>query len=72
MIWSTRFKKEDICKYTWVIREDGKRALLNCILIDWHAKVGLLDVTVLRGTAGGISHHYLVFAKVNICRSFWK
>lgn len=51
-------------------REDGQWTLLDHILLDKSAKERLLAVDVLKGAADEFSDHYLVEARLKICRGF--
>ena len=51
--------------------EDGQeRSLIDYVLVDERSKRSLEDVNVFRGTARGMSDHYLVEAKVRMRGGF--
>ena len=64
IVGNTWFQKKMIHKYTWVRDNGEERSLIDYVLVDKQMKKRLLDVTVYRGAAGGMSDHYLVEAKV--------
>src|ERR1044072_6213730 len=66
MIGNTWFKKKENHKYTWVSGVNGEKGLLDFVCVGWEERSRLLDVTVLRGAAMGISDHYLVVAKIKV------
>ena len=71
IVGNTWFEKKLINKYTWE-RENGKdRSLLDYILVQNKWKRSLIDVTVRRGVAAGISDHYLVEGRIRMNGSFW-
>ena len=56
-----------IHKYTWE-REGGvERSMIDLILVEELMRKRLIDVTVRRGVAGGISDHFLVECKMKQC-----
>ena len=51
---------------TWVSGVNGERGLIDYICIRKKIRDRLLDVNVLRGSARGISDHFLVLAKIRV------
>ena len=67
IVGNTWFEKKLIHKYTWE-REGGvERSMIDLILVEEVMRKRLIDVTVRRGVAGGISDHFLVESKVKRC-----
>ena len=66
MIGNTWFKKKENHKYNWVSGVNRERGLLDYMCVGWEGRSRLLEVNVLRGTAMGISDHYLVVAKIKV------
>ena len=63
-VGNTLFEKNEIHKFTWLSGMDGRKSLLDLILVQEEDRNKLLDVNVFRGAGGGISDHYLVLVKI--------
>jgi len=63
---NTWFQKKMIHKYTWEREHGDERSLIDYVLTERKFKNRLVDVSVCRGAAGGMSDHYLVEAKVRM------
>jgi len=66
IIGNTWFIKKLNHKLTWVSGVNGERGLIDYICIRKKIRDRLLDVNVLRGSARGISDHFLVLAKIRV------
>ena len=69
MLGNTCFKKRMIHKYTWERVAHGvvvDRALMDFVIVSKFLRGRLLDVNVLRGSAGGMSDHYLVEGRIRV------
>ena len=71
IVGNTWFEKKLINKYTWERENGNDRSLLDYILVQSKWKRSLIDVTVRRGVAAGISDHYLVEGKIRMNGAFW-
>ena len=58
-----------INKYTWA--RGDERSMIDYVLVQENRRKDLMDVTVRRGVAAGITDHYLVEAKVRVT-GHWK
>ena len=65
-IENTWFEKRLIQKYTREGENGQERSLIDYVLVDEKSRNLLEDVNVYRVTAGGMSDHYLVEAKVRM------
>ena len=64
---NTWFEKKLVHKYTWE-REGGvETSMADLILVEELMRKRLIDVTVRRRVAGGISDHFLFECKVKLC-----
>ena len=65
VVGNSWFKKNDVYKYTWLRKAEGKvvdRALMDYVLLTRQMLGRLLDVKVWRGEGGVLSDHFLVEA----------
>ena len=67
-IANTWFQKNLIQRYTREGEYGQERRLIDYVLVDEKSKKLLEDVNVCKGTAGGMSDHYLVEAKIRMKR----
>ena len=73
VIGNSFFKKKGINKYTWIRMANGRvieRALMDYVLITKRMVSRLKDVHVFRDVAAGMSHHFLVEAKVVVAKEW--
>jgi len=63
---NTWFQKKMIHKYTWNRECGDERILIDYVLTERKFKNRLVDVSVCKGAAGGMSDHYLVEVKVRM------
>ena len=66
IIGKTGLQKRLIKKYTREGENGQERSLIDYVLVDEKSKNLLGDVNVYRSSAGGMSDHYLVEAKVRM------
>ena len=69
VVGNSWFKKNDVCKYTWLRMVEGRvveKALMDYMLLPRRMLGRLLDVTVWRGEGGGLSDHFLVEARLKL------